>query len=60
MLRALSAFLFVFCLLSLVVQQDGLAGLFGVGSVALLALDLAMSKRVAGHRVPRARVETIL
>jgi hypothetical protein len=60
MLRALSAFLLVFCLLSLVVQQDGLAGLFGIGSAALFALDLLVGKYLDEDRVPRARVGTIL
>jgi len=60
MLRALSAFLFVFCLLSLVVQQDRLAGLFGLGSVALFVLDLVVNKGMAQDHAPRARVGTIL
>lgn len=60
MLRALSAFLFVFCLLSLVVQQDGMAGLFGIGSVALFALDLLVGKQLVEDGLPKPRVGTIL
>jgi hypothetical protein len=60
MLRALSAFLLVFCLLSLVVQQDGMAGLFGIGSVALFALDLLLGQHLVEDRVPKARAGTIL
>jgi hypothetical protein len=60
MLRALSAFLFVFCLLSLVVRQDEVAGLFGIGSLALFALDLFLAKHLVEDPLPKARVGTIL
>lgn len=60
MLRALSAFLLVFCLLSLVVQQNTLASFFGLGCVALFALDMLAGRYLTGDRVPRTRVGTIL
>ena len=48
MLRVFSAFLSVFCVLSLVVQLEETAYLLGAGSVALLAIDLL------AHRVGRS------
>jgi hypothetical protein len=57
MLRTLGAFLLVFCLLSLVVQQDAVALLFGVASVALFAIDLLWTKQATEGRVSRPRVD---
>ena len=63
-LRVLSAFLFVFCLLALVVHLDGIAQLFGASSVALLAIDLLLAKYsredASGTRVSPTRLRSIL
>jgi len=47
MLRVFSAFLSVFGVLSLVVHLEEMACLIGVGSLALLAIDL-LAQRVGG------------
>ena len=60
MLRSLSAFLLVFCFLSLIVQQQTVALLFGVLSVALFAADLLWMKYMPADRVSRARVGSTL
>ena len=60
MLRPLSAFLLLFCLFSLVVGQDAAAGLFGIGSVALFAIDLLWSKAATEDPASRTRVGSIL
>jgi len=60
MLRTLSAFLLVFCLLSLVVQQDDVALLFGIASVVLFAIDVLWARYVPEHRVSRARLGSVL
>jgi len=60
MLRTLSAFLLVFCLLSLIVQQEAVALLFGIVSVVLFVVDLLWAKFVPADRVSRARVGSML
>lgn len=60
MLRTLSAFLLVFCLLSLVVQQDAVALLFGITSLMLFAIDLVWIKYGPEDRVSRARAGSML
>ena len=62
MLRTLGAFLLVFCLLSLVVHQDDVAQVFGIASVALIAIDLLVSRYApsSNGRGSRARVGSIL
>jgi len=60
MLRALSAFLLVFCLLSLIVQQEAVALMFGIAAVALLAIDALWTRYVPADRVSRARVGSTL
>jgi len=60
MLRTLGAFLLVFCLLSLIVQQDAAARLFGVASVALFAIDVLWTKHASEDRVSRTRVGSLL
>jgi hypothetical protein len=60
MLRTLGAFLLVFCLLSLVVHQDAAARLFGITSVALLAIDRLRAKYLPEDRVSRTRAGSIL
>ena len=60
MLRTLSAFLLVFCLLSLVVRQEAVALLFGIASVVLFAIDLLWTKYAPDDRVSRARVGSVL
>jgi hypothetical protein len=59
MLRTLSAFVLVFCLLSLIVHQYAAAGLFGIGSAALFFIDVLWSKQAPPDRVPRTRVGSI-
>jgi hypothetical protein len=39
MLRAFGAFLVVFSVLSLMVHLDGLGGIFGIGAVAIFAIE---------------------
>ncbi len=58
MLRALIAFLLVFCLLSLVVQLDGMVRLFGAIALALLAVD-SIVHSVKTPRTPRMRGEPL-
>ncbi len=61
MLRTLSAFLLVFCLLSLVVQQQSVAILFGVVAGALFAIDFLWKKYVPEDGVSRgSRVGSVL
>ncbi len=60
MLRTLSAFLLVFCLLSLVVHQDAVAGMFGAGSASLFAFDLLRKKATSENRLSRTRVGSVL
>lgn len=60
MLRALGAFLLVFCLLSVVVQQEAMARLFGIVSVLLFGIDLLSTKHASGDRASRTRAGSIL
>ena len=60
MLRTLGAFLLLFCLLSLVVHQDAVAGWFGFASGALFAIDLLWKRAGTQDRVSRPRVGSTL
>jgi len=55
MLRALGAFLFLFCMLSLVVRLDTSAELLGAAALALLASDLILSHFASSPRPSRTR-----
>lgn len=55
MLRALSLFLLVFALLSLVVHLDGMGGLFGAAAVCLFAIELIAEHPAKGSRPTRIR-----
>ena len=55
MLRALGAFLLLFCLLSLTVHLDGLARAFGGTALVLLAIDLLLTKYGNVNPVSRSR-----
>jgi hypothetical protein len=63
-MRVLSAFLFVFCVLALVVRQEGAVWLFGGASVALFTIDLLLTQYAKDHasaaRVSRTRVGSVL
>ena len=60
MLRALSAFLSVFCLLALTVHQGGLAQIFGAAALVLLAIDLLLTKYGSVAHVSRSRTGSLL
>jgi hypothetical protein len=55
MLRALSLFLLVFALLSLVVHLDGMGQLFGAAAVCLFAIEWVAEHTAKGARPTRMR-----
>ena len=59
MLKAFGAFLILFCVLSLLVQERGLGELFGASALALLAIDLLRARYGRSPRQSRMR-ENIL
>lgn len=59
-MRVLSAFLLVFCLLSLVVHLTGMALAFAGAAMALLALDVALARLIGHSRVAKLHREALL
>jgi len=60
MLREFAAFLCLFCLLSLVVELDGLAYVFGVASLGFFAIDLVLSDFARSPRISRTHGRPLL
>jgi hypothetical protein len=60
MLRAFSAFLVVFSILSLVVSLTALGSVFGMGALSLFAVDQWMSQFAPTPRPSRMRGERLL
>jgi hypothetical protein len=59
MIKAFALFFLVFSLLSLVVHQDGLVRLFGMGAFSLFTIDEVVA-RFADPRPVRMRGEPLL
>ena len=55
MLRAFSAFLVLFSILSLIVQQDVLGSLFGMSALSLFAIDQTIAQFAKAPRTSRIR-----
>jgi hypothetical protein len=59
MMKAFALFFLVFSLLSLMVHQDGLVRLFGVGALSLFTIDQVVA-RFTTPRPARMRGEPLL
>lgn len=59
-MRELSAFLLVFCLLSLIVHLTDMALAFAGAAMALMVTDVALARLVGHSRVSRFHREPLL
>jgi len=60
MLKAISAFLLLFSILSVIVQADKLGDLFALGALAVYAIDFALSHSARNSRPSTRMRETVL